>query len=145
CPDWLPAHLGEARAAEGQPESKTLRAIREPSPFPKVLDCGWIGTASCAEAVKLSRLAARLYGRRKSGRRTAAVQDASRDSSAAPTSEGFGLRLSFCRFRCRRSQIVQIGCLLTWAKKKRQRDSRSPRRSARFERHTHFRRFWTAA
>ena len=34
----------------------------------------------------------------KSGRRTAAVQDASRDVALHEIPTGFGLRLSFCRF-----------------------------------------------
>src|SRR5213075_206401 len=107
--DLSSPHAGgtETKAAERQPQSKTLRAVRKPFPFPKVLDCGCPSAAFQTKLQRTSKfeepnsrpfLTSCRRDRNKSGRKTAAVQDASRSSKAIPISEGFGLRLSFCRF-----------------------------------------------
>src|SRR5437764_2623207 len=79
--------------------------------------------------------------KKNSGRRTAAVQDASRYMVLTLIPTGFGLRLSFCRFCCCRlqSDTINRAAEIMWQKatifaprselikKKRQKDSRSPK------------------
>ena len=85
---------------------------------------------------------------RQNGARTACPRDAGPKLLFART------RLSALRFAAFLNQPWSQGCiklghfaslLPEGRKQKRQKDSRSPRRFARFESHTQFRRFWTAA